>query len=276
MSNISTVTTLFIEVPIHFASSWWFKLLALLLLGFIVKFIYDQRVSLINERHRNELLRQEENLQLELKALRAQMNPHFLFNSLNSIKNFILSSDSHSAAKYLSSFAHLIRLILQQSSEKRIVLSEELEMLRLYLELEELRFKKNFQYQITLCDDIDPEELSLPPLILQPFIENAIWHGLSTKEGDRRLWIKFQLDSLSLVCVIEDNGIGRAASNRASEHKLKSHKSMGMNITQQRLDLINELEKLNLKIEITDLFANDNSPSGTRIEIVIPQNTYQI
>ena len=163
--------------------------------------------------HRNELelLHTQNRLAEEkLTALRSQMNPHFIFNSLNSIQQFILKGEVDNANKYLSQFSKLIRLVLQYSEYNFISLEEEINMLKLYLSLEKTRFGNSFEYSIQVEDDLDADEIKIPNLMVQPFVENAIWHGLMHKEGDRKIDIRFHLKhEKSVVCEVTDNGIGR-------------------------------------------------------------------
>jgi LytS/YehU family sensor histidine kinase len=179
-----------------------------------------------------------------MQALRAQMNPHFIFNSLNSINMFILENNKLQASEYLSKFSRLVRLILQNSQEAFIPLERELEALQLYLELESLRFVNKFEYKIAVADNVDPTMLKVPPLIIQPYVENAIWHGLMHTKEKGHLEIELYQQKEILFCKITDDGIGR---KRAAELKSKSasiHKSMGMRITADRIAMLQQQIKL--------------------------------
>ena len=181
---------------------------------------------------------QHRTTELEMQALRAQMNPHFIFNSLNSINLFILENNKLQASEYLSKFSRLVRLILQNSQEAFIPLESELEALQLYLELESVRFENKFEYKIAVDDDVDTTVLKVPPLIIQPYAENAIWHGLMHKKEKGHLEIELYQQEEILFCKITDDGIGR---KRAAELKSKSaltHKSMGMRITADRIGML--------------------------------------
>jgi LytS/YehU family sensor histidine kinase len=206
--------------------------------------------------------------ELEMEALRAQMNPHFIFNSLNSINMFILENNKLQASEYLSKFSRLIRLILQNSKEAFISLESELEALQLYLELESLRFDNKFEYKISVDEDIDTTTLKVPPLIIQPYAENAIWHGLMHKKEKGHLEIKLYQQDEILFCKITDDGIGR---KKAAELKSKSstHKSMGIKITENRIAMM-QLNGDNKSVEIKDLVYADGSAAGTEVVLRIP------
>ncbi len=264
-----------INVPTPFFKSYFFYGLLFGVIGFLSYLFTQRRIKLSEKKSREALLRQQEVLRLELKALRSQMNPHFMFNSLNSVKNYILLNDSKLAAKYLSNFSHLIRMILQQSREKYISLQEELDMLQLYLRLEQLRFSDSFNHSISLGKGIESNRIYLPPMLLQPFIENAIWHGLSTKDGDRHLHIRFERSQNHLHCSIDDNGIGRQKAKTLSGGKSTKHKSMGMGITSNRINLLNELERTEIHLDILDKKDEQGNPTGTRVDLFIPQDIYQ-
>ena len=275
MDSEPLVSVIRFRVPTPFHQSFVFYLLISGIILFGLYKFYNYRLRINQSKTRAEFMRQQEIMDLELKALRSQMNPHFMFNSLNSIKNYILNSDSKSAAKYLSNFSHLIRMILQYSREKNITLQEEIDMLSLYLKLEQLRFSEAFDHSISLSSDIEPGELFLPPMILQPFVENALWHGLATKKDERTLNIRFENKEDELHCSIEDNGIGREQSRLLAKNKSSKHKSLGMGITQDRIAILNKLEHSNIRLHIEDKKDSIGSPLGTTIHLFIPQHIYQ-
>jgi LytS/YehU family sensor histidine kinase len=206
----------------------------------------------------------------ELKALRAQMNPHFMFNAINSIQNFVLKNDSRSAQKYLTKFARLIRSVLENSKHDLVWLNKEVEALELYVELEALRASFCFDYEIVIEDSLNAENLFIPPMIIQPYIENAILHGimpLSERRG--KLDIKFLKNGSVLKCIIDDNGIGRKKAKEIKERKQLSHQSMGMAVTQDRIDILNEQNNnLLTKVAVIDKVIN-GSAIGTTVEITI-------
>lgn len=198
--------------------------------------------------------------EMEMLALRSQMNPHFLFNSLNSIKHLIMTSRNDDAVKYLDDFSTLLRGILQNSNREIITVEEELEILELYLSLEKNRMGNNFNYCIQVSSREELSQFHIPPLLLQPFVENAIWHGLSTSDNPEKILTIIFDTSECLKIIIEDNGIGR----KASSEKKKLHKSMGTNITQERLALYNHSNDTSISLEIIDLEA-ENTSLGTRV-----------
>ncbi|MEZ0485178.1 sensor histidine kinase [Fibrella aquatica] len=205
--------------------------------------------------------------EVEMLALRSQMNPHFLFNSLNTIEYFVLKGDEANATRYLSSFSRLLRLILNHSNEETVRLSEELTGLKLYLELESSRFDENFRYTIEVDSAVAQDDVIIPPLLLQPFVENAIWHGLQhSLRADKRLWVRVMLVSEALIQFeIEDNGIGREAAGQLKSRLSTRRTSLGMNITQQRIDLFNRNYPAQLHVQLIDL--SQNGQLGTIVRI---------
>ncbi|HET7119330.1 MAG TPA: histidine kinase [Hanamia sp.] len=200
---------------------------------------------------------------VELKALRSQMNPHFIFNSLNSIADYLAKNNTKTADEYLVKFAQLMRLMLENSERKELPLSQDLKVLELYLQLESLRLNINFNFEIKIDEDIDIENTLIPPLILQPFVENSIWHGLASKEGDGQILIQIKKEGKMIRCIIEDNGVGR----KNAEENLQANKnknSLGMKITKTRIDIINTLKNSNAAVNILDL------SEGMRAEVTLP------
>ncbi len=198
----------------------------------------------------------------ELKALRSQMNPHFIFNSLNSIGDYILKNDTQSASDYLSKFAKLMRLTLENSEKKEILLIEDIALLRTYMDIERKRFNQKFNYTIDVDSHLDAENIVVPPMILQPFIENSIVHGLSQKEDIGLITISFKAEKNMLICSVDDNGIGR--KNSATNKNNPDNKSMGMAITKSRIEIINKLKNTNGTVNIID------KTEGTRIDVSLP------
>jgi two-component system, LytTR family, sensor kinase len=208
----------------------------------------------------------------QLTALRAQMNPHFIFNALNSVQQYILQGNVIEANKYLSKFSKLQREILNNSTQNFIPLQKEMEMLNLYLELEQLRFAEKFTYSITKDETIDEEEIKIPPMIIQPFIENAIWHGLMPKTGDRFVKVNFSLPAEDqLLCTITDNGIGReaAARLRNAGSADAQHKSKGLSLVYDRLNILQAQYGKPFNAGITDLTNEDGTSNGTRVVLTI-------
>ncbi|MEJ7680859.1 MAG: sensor histidine kinase [Segetibacter sp.] len=213
---------------------------------------------------------QQQSTELEMQALRAQMNPHFIFNSLNSINRYILQNDKLKASEYLTKFSRLVRLILQNSQVSLIPLESELEALRLYLELEAVRFDHQFEYKLIIDKDIDTDILKVPPLIIQPYAENAIWHGLMHKEEKGHLEVElYQCDQV-LCCKITDDGIGRKKAAELKSKSASTHKSMGMRITADRIAILQQEKQLDTTIKIRDIVLPDGCAGGTEVLLKIP------
>lgn len=209
--------------------------------------------------------------ELELKALRSQMNPHFIFNCINSINTMILDGESDAASRYLNKFSKLIRKTLESSECTTVSLEDELSMLETYIQLEAVRFQGRISYDISVDPTIDQSSIRLPSMVLQPFIENAIWHGLLHKEGHGQLRVEFKEKEDELECTIEDNGIGRKMALKMVEGSAIKRKSMGIKLTEERLKLINK-SNINDWIQIIDLKDPFNNGIGTRVKINIPIN----
>lgn len=201
----------------------------------------------------------------ELKALRSQMNPHFIFNSLNSIGDYILKNDISTAESYLTQFAKLIRMTLENSEFKEIPLSEDLEFIELYLQVESKRFPGKFTYTISIDKQLDTENILVPPLILQPFIENSIWHGFKSKETHGHILVEIKQENEMLLCRVEDNGSGRDLDDIKYPHK----KSLGITITENRIKILNKQKRTNGKLRIID----KQNKTGTCIEVKLPLQT---
>lgn len=234
------------------------------ILGFLIFRIYAYRQNAINSKlmHRT--------LDLEQRMLRAQMNPHFIFNAMNSIQSFVTTNDSYSAEKYLARFSRLMRYILENSSKQYLCFEDELKMLRLYIELEQLRFDNKFTFEINVPADIDSEFIFIPPMLSQPYIENAIVHGLCNRiDNNGILKISYEIVDKLLICIIEDNGIGRANAELLKSQKTELHKSMGMQVTKERFDMLAKSNKVDFSTEVIDLLDDNLKPSGTKVKLVI-------
>jgi tetratricopeptide (TPR) repeat protein len=249
-------------------------LLLLLLSVFIFWYIMLKRKNELQlqklEMERTKAEFQQQATELEMQALRAQMSPHFIFNSLNSINRFILQNNKAQASEYLTKFSKLVRLILQNSRAALIPLESELESLQLYLELEAIRFEHHFDYKIIVEDELDVSVLKVPPLIIQPYAENAIWHGLMHKEEKGNLEIElFQEDDV-LFCKITDDGIGRKKAVELKSKSASTYKSMGMRISADRIALLQQKKEADSYIIITDLVLPDGKSGGTEVVLKIP------
>lgn len=202
-----------------------------------------------------------------LSSLHAQMNPHFIFNCLGSIKQMILENEQENANRYLNKFAKMIRLSLEHSRRPYVTIREKLEYLNNYLEMEQLRFNHSFKYKIEIDENIRPDEVTVPPMMIQPLVENAIWHGLMNKENDRELVIRYKLLRNKLVCEIEDNGIGIIKS---SQRPKTSHRSIGIENIKHRLNLLNQKYHLDCSLQINDKSELNKSETGTIAILTLP------
>jgi hypothetical protein len=242
--------------PFSIPYPWWLRWYSIAsVIIFISSLVYIYTHQVRKEEQLKSSLRN-----LEMQTLRSQMNPHFIFNALNSIKHFILGNDKFEAAEYLSNFSMLIRKILNHSKSESISLHEELETLRLYIDMEKMRFDKQFEYSIEIDPEVDPEFTTIPPLILQPYVENAIWHGLLHKNDHGQLTIRIKNQPNFTIYEIEDNGIGRVQAAQIKTKSALKKKSLGMQITKDRL----QASKTKAKVEIEDL------EQGTKVTIKIP------
>ncbi|MEM6803356.1 MAG: histidine kinase [Bacteroidota bacterium] len=213
--------------------------------------------------------RRKANQLLMLKSLRSQMNPHFIFNSLNSINSFIAKQDERSANKYLSSFSRLMRTVLENSQQDFVPLITEIEVLERYLSLEHFRFQDKFEYEFIVDESVNRDQIDIPPMLIQPYVENAVWHGLRYKEAKGFLKLHMKQEDEQLIIHIEDNGIGRERSQALKTKHQKAQKSTGLKNTEERLKIINELYKKEVQVKILDL-DTDAEDIGTRVEIKLP------
>lgn len=273
-NNEGVWNTVDYKLPIYVATPWyktklfWFSISCLLLgLGYAY---YQQRIRQIRNESQLKSNFEKQKADLEMNALRAQMNPHFIFNCLNSIESYIIKNDNIKASSYLNNFSRLIRLILQNSRTNYVNLQDELEALELYIQLEQMRLRNSFTYQITLMDDFNAENYEVPPMLIQPFVENSIWHGLQPLGKDGKVIIEINKIGESLQCTIQDNGIGRKEAARNKEAKKVKRKSMGMNITFERMEVINNMYDIKNEVLIEDLYGRSGKPIGTRVILHIP------
>jgi tetratricopeptide (TPR) repeat protein len=247
----------------------WF-LLAGLLIAALSGFIVYRNLSLKRKNDKLEMKQTQSALQLkatelEMQALRAQMNPHFIFNCLSSINSYILKNETESASDYLTKFSRLIRMVLANSNKPFITVEDELSMLTLYMDMERLRFKNSFDYNIVFTNSIDVSNILIPPLLLQPFVENAIWHGLMHKVGPGKLEISLSVEDKILTCIINDNGIGVSQSALLKTKSVKKEKSMGLQITTERLAILNKGMSETTSFTIEDIKDEHGNIAGTRV-----------
>jgi len=212
----------------------------------------------------------QKSISLEQKLLRSRMNPHFIFNSLTSIQGFMIEKDARTASRYLSRFASLVRSILDDSTQEFISLEKEIGTIENYLELQKVRFADKFDYHIDIDPDIDIETVMVPPMLAQPFIENAIEHGFKNKAGKGNLRVTFKMDEGCLVLEIEDDGIGREKAQEALLQQDKGHKSLATVITRERIESLNSRSKQKITLDIIDLKDERGEAAGTRVVLRIP------
>ena len=264
-------------LPIHVSTSFWrtswFRIGIVLLVAAAAYWFYRYRIDHLKKKQKMKLEYEKKLANVEMTALLAQMNPHFLFNSLNSIDSYIIRSESKKASEYLNNFARLIRLILQNSRSNHISLKDELEALDLYLQMERLRFMDKFEYEIKVEKGADAASTIIPPMLIQPYVENAIWHGLMHKKDGTvgKVEILISRENGNLKCIVKDNGIGREKAEEIKAQKPGNRKrSMGMQITSDRIEMINKLYNANTRVKITDMKDENGKATGTMVELVIP------
>lgn len=253
-------------------STWYFRFSVFGLVVLLVYSVFHFRIRFVRKKHAAEkqIFEIEKQLyQLEQKALQLQMNPHFLFNSLNSIQGLILSNDINGAIRYLSKFSHLMRQTLNNSAESLIPLRNELNALNLYLEIESFRFGDRFDFSLEIDPAIDEDFTEIPPMILQPYVENAIVHGLLNSKRKGHLLIKLYLEGKNLHCIIQDDGVGRKRATEIRQESGIERKSVGMSITGERLSILNQFTNEAFKVQVSDLFDENGIASGTRVDIEI-------
>ena len=207
--------------------------------------------------------------EIKLKALVSQLNPHFIFNCMNSIQAMILSDQNMQASTYLTKLSRLVRSVLENSVKTFIPLQEVIDNLKLYLELESLRFDQLFNYDIRV-ENIDAYSVEMPSMLIQPYIENSIWHGLLKKEGEKNIHIRFYSKNKFIICEIEDNGIGRVKANELNLKK--QHKSLGTMITQEMFETLHKIKDTKFQVDIIDLYDDNHQPSGTKVVIEMELN----
>lgn len=258
--NIASIT---IKVLPPFWETWTFRITVLLVIGGLIYYLWKKEMT--------KQAMQQQIIALENKALRAQMNPHFIFNALNSIQDFIIDNNAKEASKYLNKFAKLIRLMLDNSEHSFVSLQKELDLLMYYIELERLRFNHNFEYIFEKSVEIDTYNISIPTMMIQPHVENAIWHGLQHKKEGGTLHLRiYLLDEEQLVCEVEDDGIGREAAKAIRQNRHKDHESKGLSITENRLKLFQQSHNQSIGMKTIDKYDENGKATGTKIIITLP------
>ncbi|HAV54630.1 MAG TPA: sensor histidine kinase, partial [Aequorivita sp.] len=240
----------------------WVIISLVLIVLLLIFAAYTQYKNVKQQKFANNLL--------ALKSLRSQMNPHFIFNALNSVNSFIAVNDERAANKYLTDFSLLMRSVLENSEEDFIPLEKEIELLQLYVKLEHFRFKDKFDYKFSVDETINLNEFVIPPMLLQPYVENAVWHGLRYKEEKGLLEIDFKkIDAKTVKIIIQDDGIGRTKSKEFKTENQKKQKSKGMGNTQKRIAILNEMYKDKVDVTVANVFENSE---GTRVELILKKD----
>lgn len=247
---------------------WIYIALAGIILILLSTWLIRLRIRQIVKKQMQRNLLELHTLEQEIKTLKAQMDPHFIFNSMNTILQFIITKQNDKAEIYLTKFSKLIRKLLESNTQEGVSLTDELDILKKYLEIEALRFDQTIITQFEIDDAINSFETYIPHMMIQPFVENAIWHGLRPKEGHRKLFIKFEKkDEKTLFCTIDDNGVGRNNKGKGIE---EDHQSLAINFINQRLELMSKRYEGNYSLSIIDKVNEKDEPLGTLVEITLP------
>jgi ligand-binding sensor domain-containing protein len=261
-----------ITLPLHIGTPYykttWFYTVTVILFLFFLYSLHRYRMAQVKSQERMQTRYNKLISELEMKALRSQMNPHFLFNSLNSIRCYVLKEEFDNATGYITKFSKMLRLILHNSRQNLITLAEELETLRIYIEFEQMRYDNQFNYLENIAADVNPAGIMIQPMTMQPFVENAIWHGLMPKEGNKQLSLDIRLEGRVLIISIEDNGVGRKhPATNSNGSGIGEGKSYGLQITGERFAIMEKIRGKKSGYEITDLFDEEGKPCGTRVRI---------
>ncbi len=266
LNSSKSIKSLGIKIIPEWWQTIWFKIFVVLSILGLIYYLYQKRIAYIREKESIKTKFNKKLLESEAQLLQSQMNSHFLFNTLNSIKNYIVKNKTRLAVSYLNNFAILIRKVLNNSEHKFISLKEELETIRLYLSLESLRFEDRFVYNFDVDESIDPENTQVPPLLLQPFVENAIWHGLLQKEGKGEILIIVKKNDNKIQYIITDNGIGREMAKSIKSKSALNKKNFGLKLSEKRLESLKKIYGLNISFEIIDLY-DDGIAKGTKVVV---------
>ncbi len=263
--------TLVIIIDPPFWQTWWFWAAVIAGLGLIIGFILWWRIRVVKKREKEKFAHEKQIMELEAKALRAQMNPHFIFNCLNSIKSLIQQHDEEKSVAYLTTFSKLIRNLFNSADKKEISLYDEIETCKLYLQLEAMRFDTKFSYAVNVDENIDLKSIQVPALIIQPFIENAIWHGIVPRNTGGQVSLNVLRKDGVVEIIIDDDGLGREASAQNRSASGLAHQSKGVNHTQSRLELNNLLQQRQAELEIIDKKDENGLATGTTVIIKIKE-----
>jgi sensor histidine kinase YesM len=263
-----------LKVRLPFYKTWWFYILLLIISITVVWWYFSRKTARLNAAQQQALEKAKINQQLvfsQLENLRSQMNPHFIFNALNSIQDYIILNEKKLAREYLVKFSRLIRTYLEHSQSNEVSLKEEIKALSLYLDLEKERFDDDFNFKITVDKSLNLETIFLPSLFIQPYVENALKHGLLHKKNNKRVQLNFINDDVQnlLICEIIDNGIGREASEKIKSQRLKQHKSFATSANQKRIDLLNRSQDKKVVLEVEDIVNEKREVQGTKVIITM-------
>jgi LytS/YehU family sensor histidine kinase len=267
----SKIINISFEVRKKITETTWFLVFTLLSLIAVAIILANWRIRKLKSIQKEKIANAEKITLLEQQGLKAQMNPHFIFNCLNSIQQYVIDKDVQGANKFISGFSKLIRQTLDNSGKRTITIAEEESFLRAYLDLEKSRFEDKFDYNIGISKNIRKDDHSLPPMLLQPYIENCIRHGIMHKQnGKGFIDVFFDLTEGNLVCSVTDNGIGRIAADHLKDMQHVNYQSKGTELTRQRILMINKSKLADIILKTDDLVDFNNQPCGTRVTIVIP------
>jgi hypothetical protein len=256
-----------IKIKPPFWETWWFIVLSILSVGSLIFWITRQRIKSIRASEERKTHINKIKADAEMKALRAQMNPHFIFNCMNTIDAYIHKNNTEAASGFLNKFSKLIRQVLENSQYPVISLKKDMDALQLYIELEEQRHNFNFTHQLIIPAQLIDKGYKIPPLLIQPYVENAILHGLRHKEnGKGLLIISFEEKDHQLVCIIDDNGIGRTASSILYKERKQRHQSLGLKVSKERIESLDDLYNTNSGAEVID----KKEATGTIVKLFLP------
>lgn len=253
--------------------TWWFLAICISVLFAMAYAYYTWRTGILIKQ--NQLLKDKISLEQSLSksmliAIKSQMNPHFFYNALNTIQSYIFTNDKRNASNYLAKFSKLTRMILEMSEKETIYLNEEVTALHLYLELEKMRFNNDFEYEVKIEESVDTDMVKIPSMIIQPYVENAVKHGLLHKRDEKKLEIIFRKRGEALMAIVDDNGIGRKRSEELNKIRSDKYQSFSSHANEKRLEILNKGKSATLGIQIIDKLTEDGMSLGTRIELTIP------
>jgi hypothetical protein len=261
------------QIKAPFWQKWWFVSIVVLLFLLAGYLYYRWRISLLSKQivllHEKVALEQSLGKSI-LTSVKSQMNPHFFYNALNTIQAYIFSNDKRNASLYLGKFSKLTRMILEMSEKEFISLQEELSALTLYLELEKMRFDEDFYFELNVREGLDVDLIKIPSMLIQPYAENAIKHGLLHRKGDKLLNISISREDIYLKVIIDDNGIGRAKSEEMKKFKKENHNSFSTRANEKRLEILNRNKAQKVLVKIVDKMTDNHYAKGTQVTLLIP------